>query len=670
MIVLQFLFLPIMATYRRLASSVTMSESRWVPNSECGKKQCSEQIHLQLGGSGEMVVVFATLDDETPSEVYWWEADGEHEARYTARGTVHASSQLLYVDVMVTNPAIGPRTASAEAVRALQSDKARPVPPGMKRPKIWSPPASNDGVSYGIGAYNNPDMFYDSPLLHTVAIGGRQGDGPKLRGGVTYRYTVAGDTREFSFTMPPQEGGSGDGGTPFPYLFALGADLGQTAAAEANIHLMRDWLSDGAVAGGTVLLAGDLSYADGWGSRWDSFARLMEPLAARFPVMTTGGNHEVGLGEAWVAYHARYPMPHAASRSPSNLWWSRDIGPAHVISLCSYAGSHPGSLQHRWLLRDLAKVDRGRTPWLVVMLHSPWYHSSSAHGDEASRMRGHMEEVLYEAGVDLVLAGHIHAYERTVPLFQGQENPCGPVYLTLGDGGNREGVSLPWLQPAPEWSAFREGSFGLGALQLLNGTHATFNWTRTACENRAAPQHIDLDGATCTSEALGPWDFGSDHPDRDDEQSHKDSRRRKHHDMAWIVRNLERSPRSAECGPRRSPVAAGPTLAVVNDGDPPAPQSVEAIAVHLDEAAPSQPLLPALDHALPAEWVHAARRLTGAPVAWTLAALATLAVLLAATLRMVRDGIRGARSFPSSRKATPEGDCPEEDAALDYILRV
>ena len=135
---------------------------------------------------------------------------------------------------------------------------------------------------------------------------------------------------------------------------------------------------------------GDLSYADGYYSRWDSFGRMVEALAAQVPLMVTGGNHEVGTAEAWLSYNARYPMPHAASGSPSNLWWSRDVGPAHVISLCSYCGSgraylqfrglahqalanqspidhqltthqppiRHASLQFRWLMRDLASLDR------------------------------------------------------------------------------------------------------------------------------------------------------------------------------------------------------------------------------------------------------------------------------------------------------------------------
>ena len=199
-------------------------------------------------------------------------------------------------------------------------------------------------------------------------------------------------------------------------------------------------MSRPAEPGGVVLLAGDLAYADGFHPRWDSFGRMVEPLMARVPVLVTGGNHEVGSGESWQNYNARYPMPHRASGSPSNLWWSRDVGPAHIVSLCAYAATHEGSLQHRWLARDLARVDRRTTPWLIVQTHVPFYNSNSGHWREAERMRAELEPLLYSYGVDLLLAGHVHSYERTHAVYDGALNPCGTIHLVLGDGGNREGA--------------------------------------------------------------------------------------------------------------------------------------------------------------------------------------------------------------------------------------
>lgn len=69
----------------------------------------------------------------------------------------------------------------------------------------------------------------------------------------------------------------------------------------------------------------------------------------------------------------------------------------------------------RWRKQaDLKKVDRAKTPWLLAMLHAPWYNSNSAHQGEGDKMMAAMETLLYQANVDILFAGHIHAYERSV----------------------------------------------------------------------------------------------------------------------------------------------------------------------------------------------------------------------------------------------------------------
>jgi acid phosphatase type 7 len=50
-------------------------------------------------------------------------------------------------------------------------------------------------------------------------------------------------------------------------------------------------------------------------------------------------------------------------------------------------------------------------------------------------MRLAMEPLLYSYGVDVVLAGHVHAYERTAAVYQEELDDCGMTYLVLGDGG-------------------------------------------------------------------------------------------------------------------------------------------------------------------------------------------------------------------------------------------
>lgn len=50
------------------------------------------------------------------------------------------------------------------------------------------------------------------------------------------------------------------------------------------------------------------------------------------------------------------------------------------------------------------------------MLHAPWYNSNTAHQgeDESEDMMAAMETLLYQNNVDLLFAGHVHAYERNV----------------------------------------------------------------------------------------------------------------------------------------------------------------------------------------------------------------------------------------------------------------
>lgn len=95
--------------------------------------------------------------------------------------------------------------------------------------------------------------------------------------------------------------------------------------------------------------------------------------------------------------------------------------------LGSYTYFDPASSQYKWLQADLAKVDRGRTPWVVVIIHAPWYNSNEAHQGEPEsiEMKSSMEELLYNGRVDLVFAGHVHAYERFV-------SPPHPVTLSSG----------------------------------------------------------------------------------------------------------------------------------------------------------------------------------------------------------------------------------------------
>lgn len=194
-------------------------------------------------------------------------------------------------------------------------------------------------------------------------------------------------------------------------------DLGQTDWTRSTLEHINKSNYD------MLLLPGDLSYADFIQPLWDSFGRLVEPLASQRPWMVTQGNHEIEKlplihKTKFTAYNARWRMPFEESGSSSNLFYSFDVASVHVIMLGSYDDFDPNSQQYKWLQGDLRKINRGKTPWVVLLLHAPWYNSNTAHQDESESvdMKAAMENLLFQARVDVVFAGHVHAYERFVSI--------------------------------------------------------------------------------------------------------------------------------------------------------------------------------------------------------------------------------------------------------------
>ncbi|GAB2300705.1 Probable purple acid phosphatase 20 [Dionaea muscipula] len=256
-----------------------------------------------------------------------------------------------------------------------------------------------------------------------------------------------------------------------------------------------------------LLVPGDLSYADYWQPRWDSFGRLVSSLASQRPWMVTTGNHDVelipGINISFKAYNARWHMPFEQSGSTSNQYYSFNVASAgvHVIMLGSYTGFDQNSNQYLWLQGDLQSVNRSKTPWVFVLLHAPWYNTNSAHQGEFESvgMKASMEKLLFSTGkVDVIFAGHVHAYERFARVYDGQANNCAPMYINIGDGGNREGLATKYMDPQPAISLFREASFGHGQLQVFNETTALWSWNRNQDDESVIADSIWLSSLAST----------------------------------------------------------------------------------------------------------------------------------------------------------------------------
>ncbi|CAE7496788.1 PAP21, partial [Symbiodinium natans] len=361
--------------YVRPKNHLDLHPNKFPISSSCKKPPCSGQIHLQLGGPGEMVVSFVSQpESDTKSRVRFGKGDLDVMDQ-EAIGQAEVYSQLIYWRADLWNPPLKggyglPQDIVAKdmSTTSWASDERT----GWKYPGTWKEVGTQQVESDHLGWYKNPGERYDSPAIHTVVLA-------DLQPGQTYKYQVENDDRIFEFTMPAEE-------AKYPYHVGLVGDVGQTPVSNSSMHLLSGLNPE------VVLMTGDLAYADGYYPRWDSFGIMFETLAAKIPVMSCVGNHEYGEGESFKSYNARYPMPHAQSGSMDNTYWSRDIGPMHVIALNTYSQTKPGSYQYKWLEKDLKSFSRKKTPWLVVIMHAPWYNSNLGHYGEAKVTHGDAPE--------------------------------------------------------------------------------------------------------------------------------------------------------------------------------------------------------------------------------------------------------------------------------------
>lgn len=131
-------------------------------------------------------------------------------------------------------------------------------------------------------------------------------------------------------------------------------------------------------------------------------------------------------------------------------------------------------------------MNRELTPWLIVVLHAPWYNSNECHIADGEAMKSAMEPLLHSHGVDFLFAGHVHAYERSTRVYRELPHDEGTIHITIGDGGNREGLASTYVEPCPVWSMRREASFGHGELSLLDSSTAKWEWHRNQDDQSTA----------------------------------------------------------------------------------------------------------------------------------------------------------------------------------------
>ena len=293
-------------------------------------------------------------------------------------------------------------------------------------------------------------------MLLALLLGGcAEGDGDSPSGTPTTA-TTAPATR--STTTVPATGTA--------TLVAAG-DIGDCASPgdEATADLV-------AAREGTVATLGDTVYDRGTP---EEFARCYEPTWGPFKERTrpAPGNHDYAT-EGGAGYHGYFGP---AAGQPGKGWYSYDLGAWHVVVLnsnCRKVSCAVGGEQHRWLEADLAAHPATCT---LAYWHHPRF-SSGLHGSESSV--GPLYTTLYEAGADLVLAGHDHDYERFAPLNpSGRLDPVrGVRSFVVGTGGRSH---YPFTSRLRGSEARTSETFGVLVLELAP---TSYEWEFVAVPGR------------------------------------------------------------------------------------------------------------------------------------------------------------------------------------------
>jgi predicted MPP superfamily phosphohydrolase len=163
-----------------------------------------------------------------------------------------------------------------------------------------------------------------------------------------------------------------------------------------------------------MIHTGDLAYDSGTISQVeDTVFSVYADLFRNIPFFPASGNHDYGTMQG-APFRDVFDLP------GNEKWYSYDYGHVHFVALDTEADY---STQMTWLEQDLASTT---LPWKIVYMHRPPY-SSGTHGSDTT-LRNKLQPVVARYGVQLVLAGHDHDYERMNP-------QDGVAYVVTGGGG-------------------------------------------------------------------------------------------------------------------------------------------------------------------------------------------------------------------------------------------
>jgi hypothetical protein len=250
--------------------------------------------------------------------------------------------------------------------------------------------------------------------------------------------------------------------------------IGDSGTADANSAAVRDGylISSGGVPSDVWLMLGDNAYPDGTDEEYQAAVFDTYPTILRStPLWPAFGNHDAHSSTSVTQsgpYFEIFSLPVAGEAtglpSGTEAYYSFDHGNIHFVCLdTSDSSLDPDDEMLRWMVADLRATTRD---WIIAFFHHPPYSKGSHDSDvepDLIAVRENVIPLLEDHGVDLVLSGHSHHYERSY-LLDGHydfSTTFDPTTMTLDDGDGRVGGDGPYVkQPGPH----------SGTVYVVNGT--------------------------------------------------------------------------------------------------------------------------------------------------------------------------------------------------------
>jgi hypothetical protein len=313
--------------------------------------------------------------------------------------------------------------------------------------------ATDSRVRYGTSpsALTNTSDDFSQTTEHEIAVAGLQPNTRYYYSVGTTQAPLAGDASYTFVTAPPT-------GTSKPTRIWV---LGDSGTANANAAAVRDKYLTFTGSRGTDLwlMLGDNAYPNGTDAEYQAAVFNMYPTVLRQAVLwPTLGNHDGQTADSATGtgpYYNIFTLPKSAEAggvaSGTEAYYSFDYGNIHFICLESFETNRAATgPMMTWLRNDVMATNQ---QWIVAFWHHPPYTKGSHNSDtetELIQMRANALPILEEAGVDLVLTGHSHSYERSF-LIDGHYGGSTTFNdsMKVDPGSGREDGTGAYRKPGP-----------------------------------------------------------------------------------------------------------------------------------------------------------------------------------------------------------------------------